>query len=90
MTDTHIDDEICEGFKALGSVVALVELLPVFDQEQGQRLLLLRDLQSEVHLLHLLWRAEESCQDRHGFGRKVTGVVEDSFHLLNVAIRRQT
>lgn len=88
--DTHIDDKICEGFEALGSVVTLVELLPVFDQEQRQRLLLLGDLQSEVHLLHLFRRAEESRKDRHWFGRKISGVVEDSLHLLNVAIRRQT
>lgn len=88
--DTHIDDEICEGFEALASVVTLAELLPVFDQKQGQRLLFFGHLQSEVHLLHLLRRAEESRQDRHGFGRKVSGVVEDSLHLLNIAIWRQT
>lgn len=65
---TYVNDKVSEGFEAVRLVLALTELLSVFNQEQSQSLLLSGNLQPDVHLFHLLWSLEESCQDGHGFG----------------------
>lgn len=86
--ETYIDDKVSEWFEAVWLIEILAELPSVFHQEKRQILLLLGHLQSDVHLFHLLWAVEECCQDGHGFGRVVFGVVPHSLHLLNIAIWR--
>lgn len=85
---TYINDKVCEGLQAAGLIWAFMELLSVPDQEQSQVLLLSGHFQSEVHVLHLLWTVEQRCQDGHGFGRVLFGVVPHSLHRFNVAILR--
>lgn len=85
MERTYISDEVSERFEAVWLILALVELLSVFDQEQSQILLLSGHLESDVHLFHLLWTLEERCQDGHRFGRVVFGIFPYLLHILNIA-----
>lgn len=86
--ETYVNNKVSERFEAVWLIFSLAELPSVFDQKQCQVLLLSGHLQSDVHLFHLLWGAEQSSQDGHGFGRAVFGVLPHSLHLVNIAIWR--
>lgn len=88
--ETYVNDEISKRSEAVGLLLVLAELPSVPDQELSQSLLLSGHLQPDVHLLYLLRTAKESSQDGHGLGRVAFGILPHAFHLLNVAIWRQT
>lgn len=85
---TYINNEVSERSEAARLIFALVQLPSVFDQKQCQILFLSGHFESDVHLFHLFWAAEQSSQDGHGFRRVVFGILPHSLQLVYVAIWR--